>query len=369
MSDPRHAKQEMNAGVSTAMLELSWRRYEYANGKYDDQYIRELREALQTFLKAGQKVTLALGLHDTPAWVHKIPNSHFVDQYGNVSSEFNLVFNQALRDQVHTYITHVMRSLGHNSFHAVRITSGGLGEVLYPPGGSYWAFDRCARGVSAGMPKTMKRNPVPGYRPGGDSFKPDSARLFMYWYLNCMVNVLTWQRHSLFTNGFRGLYYALTPGVGVRPVEYEQIIKAGLPNGLMGVGAVWYHLYSQLPIIDRWVVYCSSVADGSGNDDVSQLSDSDTSIYSDKVLKWSAVRLQARIARGRFMPICGENPGFNYSYRDHYRDLSPYGMMAKAKKQIIGCGLQEFYWAHGFNLWDGTVPFSAYAKMVKEVNK
>jgi hypothetical protein len=295
-----------------------------------------------------------------------MPNSHFVDQYGNVSEDVNIVFNQALRDQVLTYFQHVMRSFGPGSFDAVRLTSGGLGEVLYPPGGSYWAFDKNARGGSA-MPKAMTRNPAPGYVPGGKMFKANDARLFANWYVQSLAKTVMWQRHALYMNGFRGQYYVLTPGVGIRPGEYDNAIKNGLPDGLLGVGAAWYQLYSCLPIVDKWVVYCSSVADGSGNDDVCQSSDIVTSLFNPKVLQWSATRLLSRIARGRLTPICGENPGYNYSYRAHYSDTSPSGMMARAQRQIVGCGLQGFYWAHDHNLWNGNVPFSAYAKMIKDV--
>lgn len=368
MSQPDRSKEEMNSGVNRAMLELSWRMYEPSANRFNEQYIRELREAVQIFQKSGRKVTLALGLHDTPTWVHAIKDSHFMDQYGNVSEDVNVVFNAELRSVVARYIEHVLYSLGPNSFDAVRLTSGGLGEVLYPPGGSYWAFDANARGGLA-LPKTLRKNPVPGFIPGKGSTDRDKSRLFAKWYIGALVNVLVWQRTVLTANGFQGEYYVLTPGVGVRPSEFEVAINHGLPNGLLGIGAAWYHLYSMLPVIDGFVVYCTSVADSSGDDDISMPSDMDMSLYDIRVLKWSAVRLQARIARGRFMPISGENPGYGYSYRSHYRDLSVNGMMEKARKQIVGCGLESFYWAHDHNLWNGDVPFRMYAQMIRKVNR
>jgi hypothetical protein len=365
-SQPDRAATEASAGVSVAMLELSWRQYEPEAGRRDPVYLRRTQEALQEFRSAGLRVTLALGLHDPPGWVLDLPDSRYVDQDGNVSAEPNLVFNQELRDLAAGYLRQVIQDLGPRTFWAVRLTSGGSAEVLYPPGGSFWAFDRHALGGPA-LPRTMPPNPVRGFRPGSQPVDPAAAEAFAVWYVSALDDVLVWQRQTLRALGFRGRYYVLTPGRGVRPTEFDEAVEAGLPNGLLGTGAVWDRLYAGLPPTGDWVAYVSSVADGSGEDDVCRPSDATVPLDDPRVLQWSATRWISRIAAAGGLGLSGENSGLEDSRGADYRDTSSDGMLARAGRQVVSCGLEGLYWAHDAQLWDGTLPFDAFARMVGDI--
>ena len=166
VSDPSHTAAEAAAGIGVAMLELSWSDYEPARGEWNEAYIRAQQERLHALLASNRRVSLALGVHYTPDWVFDLPDSRYVDDHGQTSEELNVVFNQGVRDEVAAYLSRVAVDLGIDNFWSVRLTSGGLAEVLYPEGGSYWAFDANALGGPA-LPPSLRPNPLPDWRPGG----------------------------------------------------------------------------------------------------------------------------------------------------------------------------------------------------------
>ncbi|HET9656844.1 MAG TPA: hypothetical protein VFP72_15935 [Kineosporiaceae bacterium] len=360
---PEHVGQEASAGVSDAMVELSWRRYEPRPGWFDPSYVRGVRDEVRHLHEVGRQVTLGLGLNDPPAWAYDVPDSRFVDQHGAVSEQLNLVFNGTLRELAAHYLTQVVHDLGAGAFRAVRLTSGGSAEVLYPPGG-YWAFDANATG-GTDRPASLPADPVPGWRPGTAeaASSPAQALAFAQWYVACLTDVLIWQRNVLRSLGFHGWYYVLTPGVGVRPAEFDQAVAAGLPDGLLGQGAVWPQLYGQLPPTGDWVAYVTSVGDGSGDADTCSPADATVALTDPRTLTWSATRWITRIAAGAGIPVSGENPGLSDGVLAGYQDTSSEGMLARVRSQVIGCGLRGFYWAHDEQLWDGTLPFGAFAHL------
>jgi hypothetical protein len=361
-----HAVQEASAGVSAAMVELSWRRYEPRPGWFDPGYVSGAQDEVRRLRQAGRRVPLGLGLNDPPGWAYDLPDSRFVDQYGTESAQLNLVFNAALRAQAARYLAQAVHDLGARTFWAVRLTSGGSAEVLYPAGGSYWAFDANAAG-GPGLPQSLSADPVPGFRPGTAQARSDpaQARAFAEWYIACLDDVLIWQRNLLRSLGFRGWYYVLTPGVGVRPAEYEQAIAAGLPDGLLGQGAAWPHLYAGLPRTGDWVAYATSVGDESGDGNTCSPDDAAVPLADPRTLAWSATRWITRIAGVYGLPVSGENPGLQDSLGAGYRNTSANGMLARVQREVLGCGLRGFYWAHDEQLWDGTVPFAAFAELTR----
>ena len=82
-----------------------------------------------------------------------------------MSTEANLVFNNNLRVLAQEYFTRANTALRFSDFWAVRVTSGGKSETLYPQGGKYWAFDANAQN-GTNLPASMPRNPFPGFKPG-----------------------------------------------------------------------------------------------------------------------------------------------------------------------------------------------------------
>jgi len=98
-----------------------------------------------------------------------------------------------------------------SDFWAIRLTSGGDDEMLYPPGGTYWAFGRAAM-TGAGLAATMTPNPFPDWRPGRPGLTPAQIGRWVNWYVGGLDNVTNWQMHVLSSLGFTGNYELITPG-------------------------------------------------------------------------------------------------------------------------------------------------------------
>jgi hypothetical protein len=360
------AATEARAGVSMAMLELNWASYQPRRHVVDSGYVADMRSRLAAYQAAGLRVTLGLGMHYTPSWVFSLPDSTYTDQHGNVSAEAGFVFSRAVREAAAGYMSLVAASLPLSSFWAIRLTSGGNCEMLYPDGGSYWAFGNAAL-TGDGLAPGMRPNPFPDWRPGRPGLRPGQIDEWVNWYVGGLANVTGWQMRHLARLGFTGYYQTLTPGSGTRPGGLDWAVRNNLPDdGTTGVGAVWDRYYGMLPAAANVMAYISSVADRSGDDDVTEASDVAMPLTSPVMDSWSATRWITRIARARGLAIGGENPGYGIpeSLNAHYTDGSSGGMMAAALRQARAAGFTVFYWAHDVRLWDGTVPFSRYANAI-----
>ena len=368
-TDSTHAAEEYAAGERTAMMEIFWDRYEPASGQFNTTYAVQQQAHLKMLKALGFEVTLALGTAAPPPWLAKEPNAQFIEQNGAVSRDLNYVFNRKMRGYFLRYLKRIDAGLGLKNFWAIRITSIGNGELLYPGGGSYWAFDVNAQN-GPDRPTDLPPCPYPGWKPGPAGLNPEQIREWADWYVRCMALTADWQMRTIDTLGFAGWYQILTPGSGARPSVYYNAIQNHLPNGIIGVGAVWHKLYEFLPEKRRAVVYISSVADESGGDDTTQPDDVKVAISDPTADGWSAARWQVRIAREYGMPVGGENPGYSRGAKwiAHYLDAGPGGMMARSFAQAQAGHFQCFYWAHSGPLWDGTLPFSRYASAIAAAN-
>jgi hypothetical protein len=352
---------DKQAGVSVAMFELDWASFEPEQGKFDDSYISGMKSFLTSYRAAGMLVTLGLGLEDPPSWVFSLPDSRYVDQTGAVASEADFVFSESVRQAASLFLQQVAAVLPFSDFWAIRLTSGGDEEMLYPAGGSYWAFNQSAL-TGTGLPPTMTANPFPNWRPGQPGLTPSQIDRWVNWYVGGLDDVTAWQMSTISALGFTGYYQLVTPGSGTRPDALEEEEKSNLPNGVTGVGAVWDRYYAMLPDKSKVVAYISSVADMSGDDDSCQPSDESLPLTSPEMDFWSATRWISRIAAANHLLVAGENPGYGLpaSLDSHYQDTSSRGMMADAIRQATSCKFQVFYWAHDIDFSNGTIPFSLY---------
>ncbi len=281
-TEPAHAQAEHAAGVRMAQLELGWDAYEPRDGVFDERYADRQRARLRTLREAGMQVVLGIGLQYPPDWVLAAADAQYVNQYGEAAAVPNLTFNQALRDKAEQYIARVDRDLGLRNFAAIRVGSGGLIEALYPTGhfserpNSFWAYDANAQAGSR-RPPTIPAPPYVGWRPGerayqGRPFTAAQVEEWYAWYLAALADGVRWQIGTYRGLGFDGRYFVLMPGVGVRPAAYQSAIDRYLasddPDGILGRGAVWHKLVEALRDQPGVVVYVSSVADGSGADDL-----------------------------------------------------------------------------------------------------
>ncbi|WP_188940319.1 hypothetical protein [Nakamurella endophytica] len=353
---PEHAGDLSGHGVKVAMLELAWSRYETAPGDWDVDYERRMVEQFRTLRAAGMQVTLGLGLHYTPGWVRDLPDSRFVDQDGRRSDQVDFTFDRDVRAAADRYLQRVAQAFPAGDFFAVRITSGGRGELLFPAGDSYWAFgpdaldaDRVATAVGA--------NPLPDWRPGDDGEDATAVRQWYDWYVGALAETATWQIDLLRSLGFRGYFEILTPGVGVQPEALDRAVAAHLPPGLAGQGVAWLDVYQRLPHDPDIVASVTSTGDGSGGDVGCAPEDRQVPVTSTAVKSWSAARWISRVADEFGLAKVGENPGYTAgsTFRAHYTDRSAGGLMATSLSLARSCGYLGFYWAHDAQLWDGTV--------------
>jgi hypothetical protein len=360
------AATEDKAGVTMAMMELNWAAFEPKQNVVSSSYVASVKSQLAAYHAAGMKVTLSLGMAATPSWVFNLANATYTDQNGNSSTEADFVFSQAVRQAAATYMSLVNTNLPLTNFWAIRLTSGGDGEMLYPSDTGYWAFNNAAL-TGKGLPSGMKPNPYPSWRPGHSGLTAAQIDRWVNWYVGGLDNVTNWQMQNLSRLGFTGYYETVTPGDGTRPDDLAYDEQHNLPDdGTTDVGAVWDRYYSMLPTKTNVIAYVSSVADLSGNDDSCQASDTSLALTSPTMDSWSATRWIARIAAANKLLVGGENPGYGMpaSLDAHYTDTSSSGMMADAIRQARSCGFKVFYWAHDIHLWDGTLPFSLYQQMI-----
>jgi hypothetical protein len=355
------ASTEKKDGISVAMFELNWASFEPSAGVFNASYMATMRSYLQAFRAAGMRVTLGLGLEDTPSWVFGLPDGRYVNEHGDSSAEADFVYSAAVRQAAAAYLAKVAADLPLSDFWAIRLTSGGDVEMLYPPGGTYWAFGNSAM-TGAGLPATMTPNPFPGWRPGQPGLTAAQIDRWVNWYVGGLDNVTNWQMHILSGLGYAGFYQLITPGSGTRPDVLSAEERQHLPDGITGVGAVWNRYYALLPDKTKVVAYVSSVADESGTDDSCQPGDDKLPLTSSAMDSWSATRWISRIAASAGLLLAGENAGYSMpvGLDFQYTNIGSTGMMADAVRQAVSCKFQVFYWAHDVNLWNGTVPYALY---------
>lgn len=185
--DGAHYQDEWERGVRATNFEVQWKRYEPAQGVYDQAYIEHLRSVLRGLKQQGWVVQLVPGYHYAPGWVFSsYPNMNYVNQFGDVydpdpvaQGDFRVInapFNPQARALVAGYLEHLLtvgfpQSDPQLRFDSVRVGGGVQGELRYPPAAynghnnSYWAFD-----VFAQDPARVAAIPdeIVGWRPGID---------------------------------------------------------------------------------------------------------------------------------------------------------------------------------------------------------
>ena len=360
------AAEAGSSDVSMAMLEYNWASFEPSPGVFSSSYLATMKSELAAYKAAGMKVTLGLGLQNAPAWVLALSNGSYVNQTGAHSTEANFVFSAAVRQAAAGYLKQIAAYIPLSNFNAIRLTSGGDPEMLYPGGGSYWAFDKAAL-TGTGLAAGMSRNPNPTWTPGTSGLSQTQIGAWVNWYVGGLDKVTNWQMQTLAGLGFSGYYETVTPGSGTRPDGLARTEQQNLSNdGTTGVGAVWNLYYAMLPTKTNVIAYISSVADNSGGNDNCQSADATTALTSSSMDSWSATRWISAIAHHDGLALGGENPGYGIpaSIDSFYTNTSSTGMMATAMAQSQSCGFQVFYWAHDIHLWDGTLPFSLYANAI-----
>ena len=368
LTDATRSSGEVAAGVQVVHLELGWNNYEPTEGVFNTAYVSQMRQRLATMRAAGLKVVLGAGLQYPPGWAFAYPNSRYVNQYGATGRELNLTFNASLRAKAARYLARIDADFDLDSFWAVRVGAGGAIETVYPAhtadgvhSNAYWAYDPAAQASS----------PFPGWKPGqttyqGRPFTTAEVRTWYAWYVGALVDGVDWQLATYRSLGFGGFLQVLLPGQGTRPLDDARGISTYLDgsadgNRTMSRGAAWDRVLGGIADKRNVVAYVSSLADGSGWNDVCQSGDSGVALTSPAIGLWSAARWTSYLADRYGLAKNGENPGPN--------DTNAYGttMLDRAAAQMRACGFQGLMWAHDINLYaaGSGISLADYSRVIR----
>ena len=360
ISETGHTQAESNGGVKQAMVELSWDEVEPGNGQWDTSALNAYKQEVLAHKAAGRKVTLGLGTHYTPNWVFSdLRNTRGVDRYGNDCHDLNVVYSYDARQEIRDYIDHVMNALGPDNIDAVRLTSGGNGELMLSDD-TYCAFGYI--GV------TKLRNSQPSTGQPGTNATTAQHKAWADWYVRSIADAADIQANELRASdhlGWHGRIEYIMPGSGVRPSAFDYYAQQGLPDGLLGLGVAWYKMADE--ISHRWhaTLHQSGVGDGTDNNVGCSAGDSSKSVTDPALDGWSSTRWIAFLADHYGYGASGENPGYGDSVPESYYD-NPNGLVQDATGLAKSCNLRAFYWAHDWNLWDnGGLDFSDYASAIQ----
>jgi hypothetical protein len=351
---PARAKKLADAGVTLAVLSVLWDRFEPVEGAPDSIYIQKLRTDLDVLRGAGLQVVLDLGIQYPPAWLGKLADSRYQNQYGEAFVDrkpgmnvANSVFNSKVRDCQEAYMGKLFGALG-KDFYAVRLGGGWYGELNFPPAkfqkqnNCYWGFDAIAQGLKPGLPSGMGPCPVPGWKPGTPSTEHADAGRFLNWYLESLKNYHDWQITTT-RRFYTGPLMMLYPSWGIRPGQIEAAVTADLSgttpperNGETQRGFDFTRFIGGITDSKVWV-HCTWLdSDPAWSDDASS-SES----------RWSPPHFLASLAM-RHSPslvISAENTGGG----------GPAALRLCAER-ARAFGIQTIFWAFEPDLFDGQPP-------------
>lgn len=323
-SSPERAARGYAAGLRVATYEVFWDRLQPVRDRFDESKFDQARQDIAAFRDAGLEVVLSLGVQYPPAWAFEVPNSRYVNQYGEAyvdgepgANGLNAVFNQEVRDLQADYIARAFQELG-DDFYAVRLGWGYYGELSYPSHthndrpNAYWGFDDVALGRAGNLANTLSPNPVPDWKPGDPSPDHGAARQFAAWYLDAMTDYQNWQIETV-RQHYGGRLAVLYPSWGLRPGQLDAAVDKDLSgftapelNGEIQRGHDFSRHVAGLPdpevrtsgvvVYTTWLDASPAFGDDGGQDPVG----------------WSPVHFLAALAedRGSALEVWGENTGW-----------------------------------------------------------
>ena len=395
------AKKEHDAGIHAAQITLAWKDYEVSDGVFDENYMTTIIHNITIFQHAGQKVDVQLALHYVPAWIMRIPNAFYMNQYEAKAPQAygyddpNYVFNGTIRQKVQSFEVHTLQRMnaliGLNTIWDFRIDGGDGGEAYYGPSddgqghsNSYWAYDENAQGIRNNLPMGVSKTPFPGWRPGQKTyhnhpFSVSQVQQWYTWYFDSRMKYYNWQVALYRNAGFHSYLTVETPGFGTRPDEYTMNIHAylngsGDPNGTMSRAAVWQNFYPALTNKKNIIAYVSSIADANpySTNDICQANDGRVAFNTDNAIyTWGGVRYVSYIANKYGFLKSGENPGYDAGAGSNYG----LPMLNEAVKEMASCGLLGMFWAHDDRLYTtkntpsaNIITLADYAEVIHRYN-
>ena len=101
--DTHRQTAALQAGLRARTLEIGWNLYEPREGVWNTAYMEQQKKLATQMRAAGFSVILDLGVQNPPDWVLALPNSRFVNQYGDTFQAglgingVNAIFSGAVR--------------------------------------------------------------------------------------------------------------------------------------------------------------------------------------------------------------------------------------------------------------------------------
>jgi hypothetical protein len=405
--DPERATALRDAGVTFAELELAWADFEPAPGEFSREYQESTRLAVERCTQAGIGVVLTLGLHSAPSWVSELPGGAYRNQDGGPGPESvpNLVFSAAVREAVGDYLAELDAVVPLNTLAAIRVGTGGNGELGFPTSGAdtadgnpFWGFDSAAQegeGLAAGMEVTT----MPGWAPGdaewrGEEVTAEDAGNWFRWYSNSVADAAVWVVGVLRQQGFEGDIHLPLAGRGALPADLDAALAARLDGTADRDGSLGGGLYypGQLERIARSLEsteqpgWGTVSADTASVDDATAVAaraltpqqdscrpgDADEDLTGNPdVVQWSSFRWTVANARKAGLGVVGENPGSpdTPGTGGNASTDSSVEQLAYAPRYARECGLSLLMWAFEDDLFGGSpgLNVDAYAARIREL--
>ncbi len=259
---PGNYASEAAAGVGAVTIQVGWNDAELSQGVFSTAYLSQVQSEIAAAQAAHLDVVLDPGLQYPPAWVLAMPNSQFVDQYGDVfdgtepsgNKVVNAVTNTAVRVAEGAYLQWLGTQFTAGQLIAVRQGGGPLGELRYP-GPSYnghanafWAYDASSQ---AALPASVQ-----GWTPGTGT--TTQAQAFLTAYNQNLDNYGIWLNGQLHED-FNTRELLLLPGWGQRPggaaTEVAALLDPSQPVAEFNEGLDWADLLDSLPDAAHSVAY------------------------------------------------------------------------------------------------------------------
>jgi hypothetical protein len=364
------------SGVTLAQVDVRWDLLEPQEGVLNDAYAEDLEASIDTCRAAGVRVILGLGLQYAPTWVSELPDGQYLDQSGapNPQQVPNLVFGKDVRAVFAKHSENVLKLVGSENIHAIRLGTSEAGELGYPVPSDprqakttgYWAFNDAAQ-TGNGLPSGVHRSPLPGWKPGDDTWQGHDVTdrqvaNWFTWYSNEAVQSVLWQVRTLENLGFKGQFHVPLAGRGALPKDLTSALASHLNGAGDRDGSLKRGLYYPTQLRALAQKSKSLRVDVTGLDDATAVMaralrpaqdlctpmDSKVDLVSHpQVDQWSAARWTIANARRAGLEVLGENPGSPDAPGTGASSESD-GLQAQmryAPRYAAACGLKAFLWA------------------------
>jgi hypothetical protein len=365
MSDTSKTANQVAHGINCVSLTVSWNAFEPQEGVVSETYALEIEKKLNSFKRSGANVVLDFGMHYPPGWVTQVPNSRYVNQYGDAyilaesgRNVVNGVFNKTIREKMASYIGKVFNRFGAENFFAVRVGGGYWAELHYPDNqfnsksNCYWGYDAIAKNEVPNMlPEGISPNPVSDWKPGQSSANNESARQFINWYIGALSNYQNFQIATI-RQHFSGLLNILYADWSVRPGQIEEAIATNLDGssfaefyGQLQKGHAPQQHIEALPEDANLVAYTTSFNSvHPWSHDINFVNESSTNPND-----WSPVHFISWLANNQNpkLKVWGENSGNN-----------PYSQMQLIFQRINDYGAMGVMWAFESSLYSSNPEYA-----------